>query len=266
MTASSTSHRYEVFCINLDSQPDRWAHMQAAADAAGLALHRVAGVAPDDPRYAPMLDELPDGGPLGSLGLGSLCCTLAHRQAWQALLAHDAEWGLILEDDLVLDTRTAAVVAELAGTRDASIPLLKIESGGDGQVTRPVGPPLPTGHQLMELRHMSPGAGAYLIHRCAAARLVDAVLHSKVPVDHFLFYPRRTRYFANERYGVLSPGLAMQDKSLQSDIAASRYRERTIMFHASRGWHEVRQLPLMIRSVLTGWRVRKIPYGADSPR
>lgn len=195
---------------------------------------------------------------------GSLCCTLAHRKAWQALLSHDATWGLVLEDDLVLDTRTAMVVADLARTRDESIPLLKIERGADGLVTKPAGLALPTGHQVMELRHMSPGAGAYLIHRSAAARLVDAVLHSKVPVDHFLFYPRRTRYFANERYGVLSPGLAMQDKSLRSDIAASRYRGRTVMFHALRGWHEARQLPLMIRSFLTGWRVRKIPYGGDS--
>ena len=263
MNESTTAREYVAFCINLDSRPDRWEHMQKVAAYAGITVQRIAGVDRDDPKWISELTNMPDNGPLGPIGLGSLCCTLAHRQAWYALLDTDVEWGLILEDDLSLDSRAAEVVAEIVNVSDASIPLLKLECGRDGLLTKPLARHLSSEHILFELRHMSPGAGCYLIHRTAAARLVEKVSSSRVPVDHFLFYPRKTPFFANERYGVLNPALAMQDKALKSDISGFRYGDRSLLFHLTRGWHEARQLPLMLKLLLAGWRVRKIRFDSN---
>ena len=116
------------------------------------------------------------------MGPGEFGCFLSHRQAWEALLASDAEAALILEDDVALGPDFPAAlrlatrhVAGMGYVQLQTRPVIGasvVDSEGACQLYRPVVTPLRTSGQL--------------VHRDAANRLLALSTQIDRPVDGFL--------------------------------------------------------------------------------
>lgn len=95
----------KIYCINLDSRPDRWEDVQIQFDRLGIAgeVHRVSGIVDDDPR-------------IGCLESHIACVDDAVRNRFDNIL--------ICEDDVVFYPYEASLISEAVST-------LKMDSGWD---------------------------------------------------------------------------------------------------------------------------------------
>jgi glycosyl transferase family 25 len=104
-TAPCIDFRMLSFVINLDRSYDRWKHIHDEAGHLGLDIKRVAAVdgALIDPNSRPDYDHdgflRRNGRPMLPEEYG---CYLAHLKALRAFLESDAEYAVILEDDVSL--------------------------------------------------------------------------------------------------------------------------------------------------------------------
>lgn len=131
------------------------------------------------------------------MGPGEYGCFLSHRQAWEALLASDAEAALILEDDVALGPDFPAAlklaIRHVAEMGYVQLQTRRIEDGapldaeGNCRLYRPVITPLRTSGQL--------------VHRTAAARLLDLSTRIDRPVDGFL----QMHWLTGIRAGSIAP-------------------------------------------------------------
>src|SRR3954463_11248520 len=129
-----------VFIVNLARRPDRLARLGGQLDALGIAWQRVDAL---DALVAATseLDALvARNGPLGRLGDGDRACTISHLRAWKQLLASDAPFALVLEDDVYV----APDVRQVVSTTEwipADVEAVKLEKFGEGASTILLGPP-----------------------------------------------------------------------------------------------------------------------------
>lgn len=118
------------------------------------------------------------------LTVGEVGCFLSHRKAWQAILDSGLEAGLVIEDDVEMDSVVFARALELSNkhiatdgiiqfqVREIKQPGAVVVSDGDVQLTRPVQVPL--------------RASCALYSRQAAQRLLDQTTRFDRPVDTYM--------------------------------------------------------------------------------
>ena len=117
------------------------------------------------------------------LSAGALGCSLSHLSAWQALIASNHNYALILEDDAELTASTGAILESLTnGAHQFDIISLHHRK------TRPQHKiaDLHSGHILSVLRYNHIGATAYLISRDAATRLLKTALPITFEIDLYI--------------------------------------------------------------------------------
>ena len=102
--------------------------MLALGAQAGLGITFVDALDATLPEAAPILATMRATGPTGNLGLGALACTQSHARAWRALLDSGAEFGLILEDDVILSADFTSVISALIAAKP-DFDLIKLEVG-----------------------------------------------------------------------------------------------------------------------------------------
>ena len=160
--------------INLDRSTDRLATFSAQAAQIGLAFERL-----------PAIDagQVETAG--GYLRPGEVACFESHRLAWRMLVASEAPWLAVFEDDACLDPSIVGLLRD-----DGWIPpgtdLVKLETFGERVALAAKGTPAP-GCRLHRLRSTHLGAAGYVISRRWAMELL---LRSEVwehPVDWLLF-------------------------------------------------------------------------------
>ena len=225
-----------ILVINTDSRPDRLRSVAAQLVAQGLGWQRIAAAsAMAAGAEAALLRGRFGGGPVAlrhPATLGDVCCSLAHQEAWPALLAADAPAALVLEDDAIL-------APGLAGWLGPGIPALmarhgmgvvKLEHwpGPQAGRRRPLGRPLcevpGQGRAVLyRLRSSFYGSCAYLVTAEAARAFLARYPEMRVPVDHFLFSRAAALGYRLGRPGFVDPapvrhGLA----EFGSDIAPAR--------------------------------------------
>jgi len=254
-----------IFCINLDRAPERLAHLQREALAAGIGFTRIAAVDALDPAAAARIAGLPARGPTGVMGVGTRACTLSHAKAWQALL--DAPGAppaaVILEDDVRLSADFAAVLAALAG-RAPGVELVKLECHGPmwkgvllaRDAAMADGAALATRLTPRRWRRRSyqlaPGTAGYWLTRRGAELALARHAASNLPVDHFLFYPRAIPATLGLPYEVVAPAICVQDGSLASSIAAHRNEDPRWRRDLRRAPYEAAQAGGMLAALVTG--------------
>jgi glycosyl transferase family 25 len=141
---------------------------------------------------------------------------MSHHQSWEKIAASDASFGLVLEDDIHVSD---ALPSFLADTRwipqDADI--VRLESTGQWLA---LGKPVANrdGRAVRVIRSAAWGAGAYLLSKGAARRLMAADPLHESPTDDYLFnLPVSPVARAMKTYQLV-PALAVQDKfSAHSD-------------------------------------------------
>ena len=90
---SLNSYFDAVYCINMDSRPERWQDAQVEANTHGIALERFSACVGTDQR--------PNG---KFIAAGMVGCTLSHRTLYRQIADGQHEHVLILEDDFQVIT------------------------------------------------------------------------------------------------------------------------------------------------------------------
>ena len=96
----------KAYCLNLDRRPDRWAHMQREADAAGFGLQRISATDAQDPAIAAAAAGVPPMANGHRMSAGAFGCFHSHRAAWAAIAASGAWFARKFDsatDDFFLD-------------------------------------------------------------------------------------------------------------------------------------------------------------------
>ncbi|WP_010137732.1 glycosyltransferase family 25 protein [Oceanicola sp. S124] len=176
--------------INLDSAGDRLAHMAASLDRLDLAHRRQPACTPQEVPRASAALGLRFGARLRPL---ERACFLSHARAWQEIATGPAHWGLVLEDDAIF-ARDAAAGIHFAA-RDSEAELVRIETLDNTSPRIRLRPDVRGGDEaagfaLHRLLGRTIAAGAYMLHRQAAGRLLAelrGMAEISLAVDEYLF-------------------------------------------------------------------------------
>ena len=190
-----------VLLINLPRSTDRRLRMEQRLEALGLAyelLPAVDGRAQWE-QLLPTVDMTAFQRHTGGDVLpGEIGCYHSHLQAWQRLLASDADVLLVLEDDMVFhDDFLPALRTALRGR--AHWDLLKLAKI---RAKQPVCQGLLGAYHLNACVGAFTGFGAYLIQRDAVHRLLPQLLPIRAPIDRELEQVHRhdIRHFSLEPF------------------------------------------------------------------
>lgn len=245
--------RLRTWVINLDRAPERWAAVSAQLQALQLPFERLPAV--DARRFTAeqqaQLDEATFRRRHGMTPLpGELGCYLSHVEAMHRLLASDAEFGLVLEDDVQLTERLPAALAGLIEHADRwDMVKLSAVHSGTPQPYLEVAP----GQFLAVMLSRCTGSSAYLMNRRAAAAYARGLLPMQLPYDHV--FDQGWRFGLKVR--LLTPTPCLHDAGTPSTIGAPGSGP-------SRKFHWTRRLPAH------GWRLgnelRRLLYGLRERR
>lgn len=183
----------------------------------GLDAQRIEAVTPDD-IAAELLDRHTSRRHLEHVKATELACSLSHLAAYRAFLASGEDFGLILEDDVVL----GAAVTDILAAPLAGLDLIRLETYLAPQHHWPM-PARRIGQFALHLvDSQCKGAAAYIISRKAAESLLAAPSALSRQFDLMLFDPFR-QPGARFKTVQLIPALAIQDDRLdgvayESDI------------------------------------------------
>ena len=205
--------------------------LEAQLGASGLAYRRVQGVegtyqgqptaAYTDARSAELLYGRP-------LSPGEIGCALAHRDCYLQLLASDAEWALVFEDDALIvraDALREAVsrIGELPHVSSPSVLMLygrKMASDVGRQLEV-------SGSQIVKLAQTPTTTTAYFINRSAASQILQYGLPLRNPADWPVGVEGRLEFFG------VYPWVAVPDEVRDSSIGTRTGGKRE-------GWIRVR--------------------------
>lgn len=114
---------------------------------------------------------------------GTIGCSLSHIKAWQTFLKSDYKYALIFEDDVSFNPQQlATAVADLqATTKDWDINNFETSHSGMPLTLHKFADHHRQVLYLTEISH----AGAYMISRAAAYKLLAKALPIKMPIDHY---------------------------------------------------------------------------------
>ena len=181
----------QTWVINLDRAPDRLARIAGQLQALQLPYTRLPAVdaqaltpeqraALDEPAYRRKHGMTPVMGELG--------CYLSHVQVMRLFLASEANFALVLEDDVLLHDSLPAVLRGLQAhpQRWDMVKLSAVHSGTPQRVLA-LAPGLAPQHHLAVMLSRCTGSSAYLMNRRAAQaylRTPDGLLPMQLPYDH----------------------------------------------------------------------------------
>ncbi|HXC54510.1 MAG TPA: glycosyltransferase family 25 protein [Rhizomicrobium sp.] len=248
----------QSYLINLTRRADRRRNMTAQLSNLEIPLQLVTAV---DARHMP--DAVADrsfaaDGPLGPIPKGDKCCTLSHMRAWSMFLSSGDSHGLILEDDVAIDPKAAALLRDESWI-PRGIGLLKIEHYGPESQRVLLDGLIDTGggRQIGRLLSRHTGAGAYILSRETAQLLLTWSELWTLPVDHMLFNPNNSPLAERLRPYQLTPAVARQSEAIggRTDIDEWRaglrdFSWRFVRREMVRAYYELRLLPSQIASLV----------------
>lgn len=198
-----------VYLINLDRSPERYAYVRESLETLGFPYERIAAIdgknlsskeiqeSVDLATYHQWMGHLPKVGMIG--------CCLSHMKAWETFLASPYECALIFEDDVSFEpSHLRTAIESLLRTPTLwDINSFEISHKGTPLCLKKIGQTQELVLYLTEITH----AGAYLINRKAAKRLLEKSLPIKMPIDHYFARPWEMGLIFT---GVESPRLVFQ--------------------------------------------------------
>jgi glycosyl transferase family 25 len=173
-----------ILVINLDRAPQRLQKITEQLNRLGLTWERVSAA---DGKTLSMEDEtLLDAKAFGARHgktplLGELGCYLSHVWAFERFLRSDAQFAVVLEDDVLLHDELPEVLLGLASYADAwdMVKLSGVHSGTPVSVGA-----LTKQHALAVMLSRCTGSSAYAVNRHAATVYSRGLLPMKIPYDH----------------------------------------------------------------------------------
>lgn len=216
-----------AFVVNLDRQPDRWQAIQRQASDTNCPIHRVPAVdmhTMDTEKYRSDFIR----NPKYYWSEGDIACTLSHLKAIKLFLETNQPWCCILEDDLTLTKAFSDLMRDDANILgDLGLDCLKVEYIPTSNSTKSK----PFGRFLQATRYGNAfslnstciGAGAYLLSRNGALKIIDHLCPVEVPIDQLLFNRRYKLGTRLLRMGFLEHGLVRHNiDTVKSGIISNR--------------------------------------------
>jgi glycosyl transferase, family 25 len=205
-----------TWVINLDRAPERLARINTQLQRLNLPYTRIAAVDAralteaqkqllDEPAYRRKHGMTPV--------LGELGCYLSHVQAMHLFLASQAQFALVLEDDVLLKDSLPAVLQGLLqnSPRWDVAKLSAVHSGTPMPYLQ-----LAPGHALAVMLTRCTGSSAYLMNRKAATAYAQGLLPMSLPYDHV--FDQGWRF--GLRYRLVTPTPCGHDAEIASTIVA----------------------------------------------
>ena len=207
----------KVYVINLKQDVQRLAHMQDQLHRLGLEFERVDAIdgrTMEKAEFAQLVSERK--GKVTPWMPGQMGCWLSHYKTWEKIAGDKAEYGLVLEDDMHLSARMIDFLSSKVWlSTDADV--VRLEAPNNAVLLG-----CERGHgvwgSIRDLRSTAWCAGAYLLRKRTAERIIGWPPSTHMAVDAFLFSRELSgaaRMFFVQQ---VTPALAIQDK----------YRERGI--------------------------------------
>lgn len=219
--------RYEgtnAYIINLDRSKDRYSYVAPQVERLGYRVERVSGVdgsklsenelkeKTDFESYKMFLGHYPKRGTIG--------CSLSHLKAWKIFLDSNAEFAIIFEDDVSFDPNELKKTIEILKNNSALWDVVTFEISHRGM-------PLTLKRfdetnnnlsiYLTEVTH----AGAYLIKRDVARKMIEKFLPIKMPIDYYF-----TRAWEFDiKYTGVEPRIVHQTYGDSNINATTRYSD-----------------------------------------
>lgn len=166
-----------VFLINLKRSPERLAAMNVRCQRQGIAFTRIEAI---DGRC----DALPgwlagqfDG---TQLSPGEVGCYASHLLAMGALLNGDAPACVVLEDDVILAPDFMQTVREAISAAPKGWDIIHLSTNFKSAVSRVAR--LPRNSSIVAYTRLPTGAGAYIINRAGAQKLLKPQQRTR-PID-----------------------------------------------------------------------------------
>ncbi|NVO25745.1 glycosyltransferase family 25 protein [Donghicola mangrovi] len=179
-------NKWAVFSLNLDRDITRFEAQQASLKAQSIDVTRIPAL-----RGASLPEVIYDFVPgLNPEEPGTVGCFLSHIRSWEALLKSDADWGVILEDDAMIEegffeilNRIDCPKHDLTFINNRMVPL---DADGDELVVSIIEAIL----SRKDLQQIACGGDGYILTRSGAEELLELVRKCgvKSDVDWFLLY------------------------------------------------------------------------------
>ncbi len=216
--------------INLERRDDRRQHMLAQFDGVMTPLFVSAVDATTMPNRPPDRDTYIVGAGR-YLTSSEIACTLSHKRALETFLRGDRRYGLILEDDVVIDFARLSKTPLPCGI---DFDFLKLQATPYENRSEIQAVARADGVDVFCRTDLSMGAAAYLVTRAGAGRLIEAISSRLAPADFYLAH--------HFQYGLrgfeIEPAPARVLFDLASDISTDRpgYRPPPVSVHLVAHW------------------------------
>ena len=241
-------NRVHAWVINLDRAPERLARISAQLERLKLPWTRLAAVDARafTPEQAAALDEAAYRRKHGKAPApGELGCYLSHVEVMRAFLASDAQYALVLEDDVILKDTLPAVLDALVG-HAGRWDVAKLSAVHSGTPVPYLD--LAAGHQLAVMLSRCTGASAYLMNRPAAEVYARELLPMQLPYDHV--FDQGWRF--GLKFRLVTPTPCGHDEEIASTITTTRkfHWTQRLPTYAYRLGNELKRVAYGLRETL----------------
>jgi glycosyl transferase family 25 len=212
----------KTYLINLDRDTERLAHVRARLDSFKIPFERfpaVNGKETGDTFLVEFAAARPKKNGKG-WGAGQIGCFLSHYYVWEKVAKGSDEYALILEDDGYLSSELPAFVKNLDWIpEDADIVRLEVPTCAvKTRLAKQVGQ-----RKLYRILSTSWCAGAYIINRSCAQRLLNLPPAKHMPTDRMLFCFEDSEIARSLNIYQIAPALSIQDKFTHEDVSSIRF-------------------------------------------
>ncbi len=163
---------FEAYVINLDKSERRMKNFRAAFATVLSSFKRIAGCPGST---LPNTIEVKLKYNFPSAGKGGLGCTLSHVMVWEQIIASEATYGLVMEDDVrpLRDFPTKIANLGLPNDFDICFANERIACWVADQADCRKVVPLSDALRRFPLRYNAPGSDCYILSKTGAEKLLD---------------------------------------------------------------------------------------------
>ncbi|MEA1988048.1 MAG: glycosyltransferase family 25 protein [Pseudomonadota bacterium] len=211
----------QVYVINLERNPERLEFIGQRLESINIDFNRIDAVDGYalDKKYIEEFRETskrPTGWKEGQIG-----CFLSHRKVWQVIVDGEAEYGVILEDDLHISSALKGIISNLNWIpKDADV--IRLESTTNWVKLTKLGHV--NNRDICLVNNDTWGAGAYVLSKKTARFLLEQDPAIWLPADTYIFAKSLSDTARALKIYQLNPVLVCQDKYAEGVVDSNQIR------------------------------------------
>lgn len=252
----------DIYYINVDGRKDRQEYMADQFAELGLKATRVSAITPET-LPANTLERWRTITEWKRLSKPEIACSASHRECLKLFLNSNAEFCMIFEDDIIISKHFLKFLHHALKLKQ-SFSVLRFETYQRECRLRKGYTPEGSDFCVRKMAGVEIGAGAYLVSRSGAKKLLSHQLNITEPYDHVMFDFRVKKPFNYSAYQVV-PALCIQQHLLDPSVpmafpeGSDLEHERRIRMELDATNSSIRKHSnFIIREVVRVWRQTKL--------